>query len=223
MRMNRLGIALGMLCAAGVAGATPLELHYTVTDQGNGTYLYNFTLTNTNADGSWFAGQNFDWIIWGDVPNNGTSPLSNWIGDVSSLSGTNWADDGFSYSGGGHNGPTLLDVGPPPPPFIGFAPTAVGDSVTWSGTSTANLGEGQMQWSNLIGTGVHADYVVAILDNGGGGCEADFNGDNQVDFFDYLDFVAAFDAEDDSADFNGDNQVDFFDYLDFAAAFDNCQ
>jgi hypothetical protein len=57
----------------------------------------------------------------------------------------------------------------------------------------------------------------------GGGCEADFNGDNQVDFFDYLDFVAAFDAEDDSADFNGDNQVDFFDYLDFAVAFDNCQ
>jgi hypothetical protein len=54
----------------------------------------------------------------------------------------------------------------------------------------------------------------------GGGCAADFNGDNQADFFDYLDFVAAFDAEDDSADFNGDNQVDFFDYLDFVSAFD---
>jgi hypothetical protein len=55
------------------------------------------------------------------------------------------------------------------------------------------------------------------------GCAADFNGDNQVDFFDYLDFAAAFDAEDESADFNGDNQVDFFDYLDFVAAFDSCQ
>jgi hypothetical protein len=52
------------------------------------------------------------------------------------------------------------------------------------------------------------------------GCAADFNGDNQVDFFDYLDFASAFDAEDPAADFNGDNQVDFFDYLDFAAAFD---
>jgi hypothetical protein len=51
-------------------------------------------------------------------------------------------------------------------------------------------------------------------------CPADFNHDGQVDFFDYLDFVAAFDAEDISADFNGDNQVDFFDYLDFASAFD---
>jgi len=48
---------------------------------------------------------------------------------------------------------------------------------------------------------------------------ADFNGDNQVDFFDYLDFASAFDTEDPSADFNGDNQVDFFDYLDFVAAF----
>jgi hypothetical protein len=48
---------------------------------------------------------------------------------------------------------------------------------------------------------------------------ADFNGDNSVDFFDYLDFVAAFDAELPTADFNGDNTVDFFDYLDFAAAF----
>jgi hypothetical protein len=53
-----------------------------------------------------------------------------------------------------------------------------------------------------------------------GGCPADFNGDNQVDFFDYLDFAQAFDNEDPSADFNGDNQVDFFDYLDFAQAFD---
>jgi hypothetical protein len=52
------------------------------------------------------------------------------------------------------------------------------------------------------------------------GCAADFNGDNQVDFFDYLDFAQAFDAEDESADFNHDNQVDFFDYLDFAQAFD---
>ena len=54
-------------------------------------------------------------------------------------------------------------------------------------------------------------------------CSADFNGDGQVDFFDYLDFVAAFAADDPSADFNGDGQVDFFDYLDFVAAFaDGC-
>jgi hypothetical protein len=51
-------------------------------------------------------------------------------------------------------------------------------------------------------------------------CEADFNGDTQVDFFDYLDFAQAFSNEEPSADFNHDGQVDFFDYLDFALAFD---
>jgi hypothetical protein len=49
-------------------------------------------------------------------------------------------------------------------------------------------------------------------------CPADWNGDGQVDFFDYLDFVQDF--NDDNADYNGDGQTDFFDYLDFVADFD---
>jgi hypothetical protein len=52
------------------------------------------------------------------------------------------------------------------------------------------------------------------------GCRADFNGDQQADFFDYLDFAIAFDADAPEADFNRDGQIDFFDYLDFALAFD---
>jgi hypothetical protein len=59
-------------------------------------------------------------------------------------------------------------------------------------------------------------YILTPLPS----CDADFNGDGSVDFFDYLDFVAAFDAEDASADFNNDGSIDFFDYLDFVAAFD---
>jgi hypothetical protein len=51
-------------------------------------------------------------------------------------------------------------------------------------------------------------------------CRADFNGDQTVDFFDYLDFVAAFDSETPRADYNEDGGVDFFDYLDFVADFD---
>ena len=50
-------------------------------------------------------------------------------------------------------------------------------------------------------------------------CPADFNGDSVVDFFDYLDFVDAFSANDPSADFNQDSVIDFFDYLDFVDAF----
>ncbi|MBU6412256.1 MAG: hypothetical protein KGS45_02175 [Planctomycetes bacterium] len=50
-------------------------------------------------------------------------------------------------------------------------------------------------------------------------CAADFNSDGIIDFFDYLDFVAAFSNNDTDADFNFDGVIDFFDYLDFVAAF----
>ncbi len=50
-------------------------------------------------------------------------------------------------------------------------------------------------------------------------CPADFNGDNIVDFFDYLDFVEAFSTGLPTADFNADSVIDFFDYLDYVAAF----
>jgi hypothetical protein len=77
----------------------------------------------------------------------------------------------------------------------------------------ANLGESRaVNFGSLAGN----QFVKVRL------CPADFNNDNTVDFFDYLDFVAAFDAEDPSADFNGDNTVDFFDYLDFVQFFDEC-
>lgn len=47
---------------------------------------------------------------------------------------------------------------------------------------------------------------------------ADFNADGTLDFFDYLDFVAAFSSNGSAADFNADTVIDFFDYLDFVAA-----
>ncbi len=50
-------------------------------------------------------------------------------------------------------------------------------------------------------------------------CPADFNVDGIVDFFDYLDFISAFAANQPIADFNGDSVLDFFDYLDFVDAF----
>jgi hypothetical protein len=75
-------------------------------------------------------------------------------------------------------------------------------------------------FSDRSNTNAGYAVIAATVRDAAVGCPADFNGDNQVDFFDYLDFAQAFSAEDPSADFNGDNQVDFFDYLDFAIAFD---
>jgi hypothetical protein len=57
-----------------------------------------------------------------------------------------------------------------------------------------------------------------------GVCEADFNGDGSVDFFDYDDFIACFESiacpPGADADFNDDGSVDFFDYDDFVLSFE---
>ena len=48
---------------------------------------------------------------------------------------------------------------------------------------------------------------------------ADFNHDSVVDFFDYLDFIDAFQSGAAEADYNQDGSLDFFDYLDFVDVF----
>ena len=50
-------------------------------------------------------------------------------------------------------------------------------------------------------------------------CAGDFNHDGEVNFFDYLDFVDAFSANNAAADFNNDGEINFFDYLDFVDAY----
>ena len=59
----------------------------------------------------------------------------------------------------------------------------------------------------------------------GTSCPADFNCDGFLDFFDYDDFVTAYEGGPtppcrDGADVNGDGFVDFFDYDDFVAGFE---
>ena len=61
--------------------------------------------------------------------------------------------------------------------------------------------------------------VCRVFVHAAASCAADFNRDGTPDFFDYLDFVAAFSSLDPSADFNGDQSIDFFDYRDFVQAF----
>lgn len=61
-------------------------------------------------------------------------------------------------------------------------------------------------------------YALVITGVVSDRCPADFNNDGEADFFDYLDFVAAFDEESPAADFDGNGQIDFFDYLGFVEA-----
>lgn len=62
--------------------------------------------------------------------------------------------------------------------------------------------------------GIVSSNVVSLMI-----CPADFNCDNAVDFFDYLDFVDEFSGRQAGSDFNADGVLDFFDYLDFVDAF----
>lgn len=127
----------------GSVSATPLSLDYSISNAGGGLYQYDFSLVVDNNDGSWTAGDNFNWIIVGDCGPSCPSPLANW----------NWlssSEPGFqlSISSGGHNGPTLIDTTPTVSEG-GWYTFAIGDTLNFSGTSSAYLGQGEMLWSNL--------------------------------------------------------------------------
>jgi hypothetical protein len=91
--------------------------------------------------------------------------------------------------------------------FLNFNPIGVSDAGTYS-----------VVVSNPCNSITSIDAVVRIVF-----CDGDYNRDGTIDLFDYLDFVAAFDAGTTEADVNSDGAVDFFDYLDFVNTFnDNC-
>jgi hypothetical protein len=109
-----------------------------------------------------------------------------------------------------------------------FAGTAVtNDVVSWATSPASNSG-----WI-LLGDEVSAGSAIRFGSRENAdpdarptlvitftvACAADFNHDESVDFFDYLDFVDAFSSLAAEADFNHDNSIDFFDYLDFVDAF----
>ena len=68
-------------------------------------------------------------------------------------------------------------------------------------------------------TSTQSVVEISEIELGLGVCAADFNADQVVDLFDYLDFLAAFAVQGSIADFNSDGVVDLFDYLDFVQAF----
>jgi hypothetical protein len=162
MQRPTLAACASVLAAAALltnhASATPLRLDYKVTALGGGVYRYDFTFVNDNNDGTWAAGQSFRWFVLGDVVP-GPSPLTNFIGDPNSFQNSPYT--GFGNTSGGHNGPDLQPV------LTDWVPTSVGDSFSFSGTSTANLGQGALRWSNVItgstGTGVRGNFEIARL------------------------------------------------------------
>lgn len=155
------GFVLGLFIFGqiGFAQASPLNLDYSVTDLGGGLYDYEFTLTLDNNDGSWQSGQGWSWVTFGDASLS-QSPLINFVGDTSDLPIGPWYY--YNTSSGGHNGPTLLYGDSRTVSY--WIPTAVGQSLSWSGTSTADLAQGNLLFSTLLSTGsstVRANFDVA--------------------------------------------------------------
>lgn len=149
---------LGGGCLVGSVSGTPLRMDYEITDLGGGLFDYEFTLVVDNNDGSYQNGQTWRWFVFGDSPVAPT-PLANFVGDVNDLPIGPYT--GYGQTSGGHNGPDLQSV------VDDWVPTGVGDSLFWSGTSTAFLGQGDMLWSNVIGgsanPGVRGNFEVAHL------------------------------------------------------------
>jgi len=138
--------------------ATPLTLNYSVADIGGGLFDYEFELIMDNNDGTWVSGQGWSWITFGDAPS-APSPLADFSIDMADFPVGPFEQLGLS--GGGHNGPTFLwDAANN---IVYWVPTAVGESLNWSGTSLANLGQGQLLFSTLFveNSAVRADFEVA--------------------------------------------------------------
>lgn len=145
-----------LLAASQSASSVPLRLDYSIADLGGGMFNYEFTLVVDDNDGTYAPGQGWRWFIFGDEPFPGSSPLTDFVGDPSDLPIGPWTM--YISSSGGHNGPTLG-------PVLDFwVPAGIGDSLSWSGTSTAFLPQGQLLWSTIAGTldnAVAADFEIA--------------------------------------------------------------
>lgn len=104
------------------------------------------------------------------------------------------------------------------------------DACLWTDAPTDADGDGDSDQNDL-------ELLMAIARAGGsfvtdadrdgrvdqcsGSCLADFNHDENVDFFDVLSFLEAFSSGSGQADLNGDQVLDFFDLLAFLDAFAN--
>jgi hypothetical protein len=131
---------------------SPLFLNYTVTPSG-GVFIYQFTLTLDNSDGSWIPGENFNWIDFGTFSILGgtpSSPLASFgvYGQELPIGPFNYT---MSSGPQGEYVPTLLDNSN----ILhgGWIPTAVGDELTWSGPANVDLPIGDLYWSYLIADG----------------------------------------------------------------------
>jgi hypothetical protein len=136
--------ALGLLLGGageGLADA-PLTLEYVVTDLG-GAFQYDFTLRLDNNDGTWRPGQGFGWLVFGDERDDNS--FFRHFQVTSGFPVGPW--DHQEFTCGFHNG---ISFGPPTTTWV---PSAIGDSLEWSGTVAYFLDQGELLFSSIITSG----------------------------------------------------------------------
>jgi hypothetical protein len=180
-----------------------------VTNNGNGTWTYTYAVFNLNSDRS---ASKFE------IPCTNVTATNPYYRGLVYHSGesadmnANWV---YTANAGGISWAT-------PFTFAQNANTSAlrwGTAATFAVTTNTPPTTGNASLTYFKTAGALALNGIRIPSNGSVACPADFNADTTVDFFDYLDFVAAFSSNDPGADFNADTTIDFFDYLDFVAAF----
>lgn len=213
---------------------------------GGGENWVAFRIPSTNNAGSWLvAGDtnnpttSIDEIVAYNntiIAREGSSYGGRvFAGAIDASSLNNREEVAFISAGTTGVAPSTLFVGAASSLSTCFA-IAVGDSIDTDGDGNCDAIISDFNASNTVAPGIDLAedgmvYVNVDLTPCAGGtanetiigirfrCKADFNGDGTLDFFDYLDFVAAFSQSAPSSDYNGDLTTDFFDYLDFVADF----
>ena len=166
----RLALLPLALCAALPAEAATLVLDYSVANNPNGTYRYNFSLRLANQNNTWTPGQQWDWIIFGDRSGFG-QPSGFCETGICSQNFFNFTSSDplarLTDSGGGSQGPTIFYGDSVVLP--GWQPANVGDTLNWSGDSQILIGSGQMFWSTLVTGGGAERYQFQAANLTGAG------------------------------------------------------
>jgi hypothetical protein len=197
--------------------------------------------SNIDTTNKFSWGENIGWMNWRDAgsPAGSQGVLLN--PDV--LSGFIWCEnvgyvnlgDGTPANGAAYSNVNGTDFGVNVLPdnrlgglgwgenigWINFGPHATlpaAQQARYDGASARLRG---YAWGENVGW-INLDDPTRFV---GTSCPADFNCDGFLDFFDYDDFVTAYEGGPtppcrDGADVNGDGFVDFFDYDDFVAGFE---
>lgn len=190
-----------------IAGDGRFWVGYRTTDNGDGTWHYEYAIYNLNSDraaGSFSIpvgpGVSVTNVAFHDVDYHSGEPYDN----------TDWSS---SASGGSvtWSSPATFDVNPD------------SNALRWGTMYSYRFDASGPPVSVAASIGLFRpgspDEVLFPAMGPEGSCAADFNGDGIVNTLDFLAFLNAFSAGDPSADFNGDGVVNTLDFLAFLNAF----